>query len=185
MGDSGAGGAISLTSGSSTATNGGAMTISTGAASGGGNTGSGGVLTLSAGAAGSSGNGGNIVVQPGASASGTNGDVKIKDSAGTSRVAVSELSVSVTAVALSLDATGTAQINGATGVEIDGSTTGNTITGTTTMGGNLVAQGSEITDGSFTSTSTCTKGQIGWDADYMYICVATNTWKRSALATWS
>lgn len=27
-------------------------------------------------------------------------------------------------------------------------------------------------------------GDICWDANYLYICVATNTWKRSALATW-
>lgn len=27
-------------------------------------------------------------------------------------------------------------------------------------------------------------GDICWDADFLYICVATNTWKRSTLATW-
>lgn len=27
-------------------------------------------------------------------------------------------------------------------------------------------------------------GQICWDANYIYVCTATNTWKRSALATW-
>lgn len=27
-------------------------------------------------------------------------------------------------------------------------------------------------------------GDICWDADYVYVCVATNTWKRSALSTW-
>jgi hypothetical protein len=27
-------------------------------------------------------------------------------------------------------------------------------------------------------------GEICWDADYIYICVATNTWKRAAIATW-
>lgn len=29
-----------------------------------------------------------------------------------------------------------------------------------------------------------TKGQICWDGDYIYVCVAANTWKRAALATW-
>lgn len=29
-----------------------------------------------------------------------------------------------------------------------------------------------------------TAGAFAWDADYIYICVATNTWKRAALATW-
>jgi hypothetical protein len=28
------------------------------------------------------------------------------------------------------------------------------------------------------------EGQIAWDADYIYICTATNTWKRVAIATW-
>lgn len=32
------------------------------------------------------------------------------------------------------------------------------------------------------STATGTAGQIAWDANYVYVCVATNTWKRSALA---
>lgn len=35
-----------------------------------------------------------------------------------------------------------------------------------------------------TSTSPCTRGEIVYDVDYVYICVATNSWKRSALASW-
>uniref|UniRef100_A0A6M3XWB0 Uncharacterized protein n=1 Tax=viral metagenome TaxID=1070528 RepID=A0A6M3XWB0_9ZZZZ len=27
-------------------------------------------------------------------------------------------------------------------------------------------------------------GMVCWDANYIYVCVATNTWKRSAIATW-
>lgn len=27
-------------------------------------------------------------------------------------------------------------------------------------------------------------GQFSWDADYFYVCVALNTWKRVAIATW-
>lgn len=34
------------------------------------------------------------------------------------------------------------------------------------------------------STATGSIGQIAWDASYIYLCVATNTWKRVALATW-
>lgn len=34
------------------------------------------------------------------------------------------------------------------------------------------------------ATSTGTTGEIRYDANYMYVCVATNTWKRSALTTW-
>ena len=32
-----------------------------------------------------------------------------------------------------------------------------------------------------TSTATGTAGQISYDASYIYICTATNTWKRAAL----
>ena len=35
-----------------------------------------------------------------------------------------------------------------------------------------------------TSGATGTTGEIAWDADYIYVCTATNTWKRSAIATW-
>lgn len=34
------------------------------------------------------------------------------------------------------------------------------------------------------STDTGSTGDIRYTADYIYICVATNTWKRSALTTW-
>jgi hypothetical protein len=34
------------------------------------------------------------------------------------------------------------------------------------------------------ATSSGTAGDIRYDASYLYVCVATNTWKRSALATW-
>lgn len=35
-----------------------------------------------------------------------------------------------------------------------------------------------------TATSTGTAGEIRYDSNYVYICVATNTWKRAALSTW-
>jgi hypothetical protein len=35
-----------------------------------------------------------------------------------------------------------------------------------------------------TATSTGTAGDVRYDADYIYICVATNTWKRALLSTW-
>jgi hypothetical protein len=34
------------------------------------------------------------------------------------------------------------------------------------------------------ATATGTKGEIRITADYIYVCTATNTWKRAALATW-
>ncbi len=35
-----------------------------------------------------------------------------------------------------------------------------------------------------TAGATGNAGDICWDANYMYVCVATNTWKRVAIATW-
>lgn len=34
------------------------------------------------------------------------------------------------------------------------------------------------------ATDTGSAGEICWDANYIYVCTATNTWKRSAIATW-
>ena len=39
-------------------------------------------------------------------------------------------------------------------------------------------------DAPTTASSNGTAGDIRYDADYVYICIATNTWKRAALATW-
>lgn len=35
-----------------------------------------------------------------------------------------------------------------------------------------------------TSSSSCTVGMHAWDANYIYVCVAANTWKRAALSVW-
>lgn len=35
-----------------------------------------------------------------------------------------------------------------------------------------------------TATDTGTTGDICWDADYIYVCIAANTWKRTAITTW-
>lgn len=34
------------------------------------------------------------------------------------------------------------------------------------------------------ASATGVAGTIAWDADYIYVCTATNTWKRTAIATW-
>lgn len=34
------------------------------------------------------------------------------------------------------------------------------------------------------ATDTGAAGQIAYDTNYFYVCVATNTWKRAALSTW-
>jgi hypothetical protein len=33
-------------------------------------------------------------------------------------------------------------------------------------------------------SATGTQGEICWDANYLYVCTATNTWRRAALSTW-
>lgn len=35
-----------------------------------------------------------------------------------------------------------------------------------------------------TATDPGTKGEICWDSNYIYVCVATNTWKRTGLSSW-
>jgi hypothetical protein len=34
------------------------------------------------------------------------------------------------------------------------------------------------------ASDTGIAGQIAWDADYIYVCVATDTWKRVGISTW-
>jgi hypothetical protein len=34
------------------------------------------------------------------------------------------------------------------------------------------------------ATASGNQGEICWDANYIYVCTATNTWKRVAIATW-
>jgi hypothetical protein len=34
------------------------------------------------------------------------------------------------------------------------------------------------------ATATGNAGDICWDANYIYVCTATNTWKRTAISTW-
>jgi len=34
------------------------------------------------------------------------------------------------------------------------------------------------------ATATGTAGTIAWDTSYIYVCTATNTWKRVAISTW-
>ena len=38
-----------------------------------------------------------------------------------------------------------------------------------------------VPNGTKTATATGTAGQISYDENYVYICTATNTWKRAAL----
>ena len=70
-----------------------------------------------------------------------------------------------------VSASGTVQSNG---VEVA------TVSGTQTLSNKRLASATVPA----TATSTGTTGQIAYDNDYVYICTATNTWRRAALSTW-
>jgi len=58
---------------------------------------------------------------------------------------------------------------------------------TVTTGNLTIALGELIITTATTPASAAAvgvAGTIAWDADYLYVCVATNTWKRTAIATW-
>ena len=74
-----------------------------------------------------------------------------------------------------LRTTGAASIGGAT-------TVAGTLTATDTVSAPSLKVTSSYTPS--TSSSTGVTGQIVWDSSYVYICVATNTWKRAAITTW-
>ncbi len=52
-------------------------------------------------------------------------------------------------------------------------------TGVETPIENRIAEGTPAS-----ATSSGAAGTIAWDANYIYICVATSTWKRVAISTW-
>ena len=57
---------------------------------------------------------------------------------------------------------------------------GQTIDGTLTIGDDLII----ATKTPSSASDTGTTGTIAWDSSYIYICTATDTWKRVAIATW-
>jgi hypothetical protein len=88
---------------------------------------------------------------------------------------------------IDLNGFGTPQNNVRMINDANGQLTINTVTG-----GNLQVNANGVyTTGSFhinlatpsSSSAPCTAGQIGADAKYVYICVATNKWKRSNLSS--
>ena len=62
----------------------------------------------------------------------------------------------------------------------------NVIARVSTTGVNLTQGNLTIAQGNAPSTASSagTAGQIAWDSGYVYVCVATNTWKRANLSTW-
>lgn len=53
------------------------------------------------------------------------------------------------------------------------------ITGTTTLSSLILAEKTPTA-----ADDTGTKGEIAWDADFIYVCIDTDTWVRAAIATW-
>ena len=60
------------------------------------------------------------------------------------------------------------------------SSTGLAVTGTLSATGLLTVGGSTPASAAASGTA----GTITWDASYIYVCTATNTWKRVGIATW-
>jgi len=60
------------------------------------------------------------------------------------------------------------------GVKVDGSTI--------TINNGVISSG--LISAPATATSVGIQGQIAYDSTYVYVCIATNTWKRAALSTW-
>lgn len=57
---------------------------------------------------------------------------------------------------------------------------------TVTAGGLTVVAGNVIipTATPASAGAAGTAGQIAWDASYIYVCTATDTWERVGIATW-
>lgn len=58
------------------------------------------------------------------------------------------------------------------------------IAGALHVGGQINGLGAVQPGTPASSTAAGSAGQIRWDADYIYACTATNTWKRVAISTW-
>jgi hypothetical protein len=53
--------------------------------------------------------------------------------------------------------------------------------GSIEISGNILISGDYVPSA---NTDPGTVGQIAWDSDYVYICIANNDWKRANLAAW-
>ena len=71
-------------------------------------------------------------------------------------------------------------------VIVNGNTTTFARDGSLYIPNNVLITGQHITATSTpaSAAATGTAGTWAWDANYIYICTATNTWKRVAIATW-
>jgi hypothetical protein len=69
--------------------------------------------------------------------------------------------------------------NGSVALRING--TAATFAGAVTVAGTVIHT---LSATPASASATGTVGTMSWDASYIYICTAANTWKRVAIATW-
>tara|TARA_R110000823_G_scaffold305769_1_gene427949 strand:+ start:1476 stop:1994 length:519 start_codon:yes stop_codon:yes gene_type:complete len=85
-----------------------------------------------------------------------------------------------TKLAANFNAGGTSTIYFNGNAKIASTNTGANITGTlSTDALNIEIEGTPAS-----ATASGIKGAILWDTSYVYVCIATNTWKRTAISTW-
>ena len=65
--------------------------------------------------------------------------------------------------------------------QLEISSTGATFAGAVTIAGTVIHT---LSATPASASATGTVGTMSWDASYIYICTAANTWKRVAIATW-
>lgn len=119
----------------------------------------------------------------------TDENIRFSGGSGDTRIACLNDAASAT-VQLSIQAS-PFLFRGAGGSEVGRwDTSGRLLVGTSSDSGGALLQvnGDRIRVGTAktpaSATATGTAGEICWDASYVYVCTATNTWKRSALSTW-
>jgi hypothetical protein len=98
---------------------------------------------------------------------GISGDLTVTGNLSAATVTTPELTVNT------IQSDDSTVVNIQDGVEVDGDILAN---GDVSVGGILSSLPQTKT-----AVSTGTTGQICWDSDYIYVCTATNTWKRVAL----
>ena len=89
--------------------------------------------------------------------------------------------VGANAMSINIDAF-TIEMDSATTISVTGTNFTVSSDGDLTLSGDIVKITTPKTPASASATGTI--GQICWDTSYIYVCVATDTWKRAAIATW-
>jgi hypothetical protein len=75
-------------------------------------------------------------------------------------------------------------LNGYNGTTYSGDAVGVDQVGNLTLGGGSRTVTLATTNTPASSSAACSTGQLTWDSGFVYLCVALNTWKRTAITTW-